>query len=496
MIKSLNDRMSYDTVYPNSTLRPDWDLLEEITTVYRQFPVKQVTFEWVKGHQDSLATHTELPPQALFNIRADTIANEFTQSQGMTLCPQSPLLPSTRCHLTINGTTITGKYRHSLRLSVAEPALFDYLARRHQWDPHVIDTIDWEAFCMAARTYSSTEVHLLKLVHDKLPLRRQVSRHQSWTNAQCHYCSSYDTMDHLQTSICNPMSPKFRSMICKSVQHYLSRRQCPQTFSQRFMNTLQSWIDPLHPMVNSDQHPPEQVTIGLRLITRGFLSQSWRRELSAAITASSPSANEPNDHELTSTIAGLIRTMWTCVGQLWLDHLTTIHETAKSTQSPVTLASLRERVRLIHALQPNTLPIHAHYFHSDLDDFLEKATIQSLTSYTTHYLPAILRSLKLARSTTTHDHSDNITCPLHTPLTSPLTSPTHQPRQSPPNSPSHSTSSPFQSPSSPIDTPTASTTHPAMEETPHRKRNRRRIFIRTLQVLRTWARRRWDPTTT
>ena len=57
------------------------------------------------------------------------------------------------------------------------------------------------------------------------------------------------------------------------------------------------------------------------------------------------------------TMAGLIKTMWTCVGQLWLDHLTTIHEKAKSPQSPVTLVSLLgDRVGLIHALQPNTLP--------------------------------------------------------------------------------------------------------------------------------------------
>jgi len=99
MIKSLTDRMSYSKIYPNSTLRPDWDLLEEIVSVYREIPVNQLTFEWVKGHQDVVTPQHELTPQAIFNIRSDALAAEITQSTGTLRIPQSPLLPSTRCHL-------------------------------------------------------------------------------------------------------------------------------------------------------------------------------------------------------------------------------------------------------------------------------------------------------------------------------------------------------------------------------------------------------------
>jgi len=239
MIKSLTERMSYDKVYPNSTLRPDWDLLEEIIAVYRHTGAHQVKFEWVKGHQDSSTTQIhELPPQALFNIRSDTLATEIRQSQGLTMLSLSPLLSTTRCHLVVNGTTITGKYRSTLRVLASETQYFEYLTKRHHWDSHIVDTIDWEAFCMAARTYSSTEVHLLKLVHDKLPMRRLVSRHQPWTNDRCHYCSAHDTMDHLQTGICNPVSPKFRRTLLKSIRHYLSGRNCPLEFTHRFLDTV------------------------------------------------------------------------------------------------------------------------------------------------------------------------------------------------------------------------------------------------------------------
>ncbi len=362
---------------------------------------------------------------------------------------------------------------------------------------------------MAARTYSSTEVHLLKLVHDKLPMRRHVSRHQVWTSARCHYCSSDDTMDHLQTGICNPVSIKFRTSIHQSVQQYLSRRQCPPSFKTLFLNTLQHCLDPSHPM-SSAVHPAttDQGKIGLRLLTRGFLTRRWRNALSDSLVQSAHSATVPNDHELTSTIAGLIKTMWSGVGQLWIDHLAAIHETAKTSQSPVTpLSSLQDRVRLIHLLKPSTLPIHAHYFHSDLDSFLSKATIHSLNSYITHYLPAIQHSIALKQSTATHTSP----APPSVPGTSPGP-PQRTPSipRNPPSVPSHSPplharlpTQPLpdqpptpQRPSTPRHLTTMSTIpttahtiapHPATEEPPHRKRNRRRTVSRVIEAVRKWV---------
>jgi hypothetical protein len=376
--------VTFSIVYPNTTLRPDWDLLEEIVASYRQIDAHQIDFEWVKGHQDLCKHDNELTPQALLNIRADEIAIGTTQALGTILFPQTPLLSSTRCHLAIN----TGQYRHHLRLSSSEPHLFENLTLRHQWDPHVIDIIDW------------TEVHLLKLVHDKLPLRRQVSRHQPWTSKHCHYCSADNTMDHLQTSLCNPVSVTFRSEICKKVQTYLIQRSCPSSFTLRFISTLQTWLDLKHPQPSSII-PPEQITIGIQLLTRGLLTRRWRQVLSQSITNTFPPGTLPLEHELTCMLARLIKTMWECVGQLWLNHLATIHETAKTTQSPVTIASLRDCVRLIHALQADTLPIHAHYFHSDLEGFLAKSSLSTPTSriicplyYTVSQWPNLTQNLQ------------------------------------------------------------------------------------------------------
>ena len=64
MIKRLNDRSNYETVYSNATLKPDWNLIEEIHTQYTDQKVLQVTYMWERGHQDRTTPIEVLPPTA------------------------------------------------------------------------------------------------------------------------------------------------------------------------------------------------------------------------------------------------------------------------------------------------------------------------------------------------------------------------------------------------------------------------------------------------
>ena len=157
------------------------------------------------------------------------------------------------------------------------------------------------------------------------------------------------------------------------------------------------------------------------------------------------------------------------MGQLWLDHLHCIHDSANTSQSPVTLSSLRDRVRLIHALKSATLPIHSHYFHPDLDGFLHKATIQSLDTYIAHYLPLIMHSISQASTTSPPVMPYPVGGTTMTSASVPPTSACPHPPEANSNS---------------------DILHPSLEETPHRKRNRRRQLARVLQALRDWAGRR------
>ena len=123
----------------------------------------------------------------------------------------------------------------------------------------------------------------------------------------------------LQSSLC-----EFRPVLYKSIKAYLTGHHCLETFTTQFLTRVQSWLDPSPHAFPVHPHPNAQTpSIGLHLITRGSLSREWRQSLGASLTASSPSSTATTDHSLISTIAGLIKTMWNCMGQLWLDHLIT-----------------------------------------------------------------------------------------------------------------------------------------------------------------------------
>ena len=195
-----------------------------------------------------------------------------------------------------------------------------------------------------------------------------------------------------------------------------------------------------------------------------------------------------DDIETTTTIAGLIKTMWSCLGRLWLDHLQTVHEQNKTKQSPVTLSSLKNRVRLIHALKPETLPIHHHYFHDDVENILHNATIQSLQTYIQHYLPIIMKSIQRR-----HEEIVELTTierillavPQRVPagLLSALEGPQSTTQDTTLHDIPHGDHSTSNDPVYNLSHPLHDTTHPAQEETPHRKHRRRRILRMMRQAL-------------
>jgi hypothetical protein len=53
MIKTLQNRQKFSTPYPNMTLKPDCNLTEAIYTTFTSTGIHDLTFSWVKGHQDS-----------------------------------------------------------------------------------------------------------------------------------------------------------------------------------------------------------------------------------------------------------------------------------------------------------------------------------------------------------------------------------------------------------------------------------------------------------
>ena len=109
LVTTLAKRNEYTTPYPNSTLQSDWDLIEEIYTTYQHLNIANVTFKWIKGHQDFDTPYDKLSFPAQYNVDADRLAEEYLETD-----PHrrriSPLVPAARCILQIGNETIHGKY--------------------------------------------------------------------------------------------------------------------------------------------------------------------------------------------------------------------------------------------------------------------------------------------------------------------------------------------------------------------------------------------------
>jgi hypothetical protein len=509
MITRLKDRASYTTVHPNSTLSADWDLLEEIHQTFLRASLPQHGYQWVRGHQDAKASLTDLGHDALYNIRADLLATRYTRTIDSDLRPSTPLMSSTGCILLTDHISLHSHYRSSLYCAASESSYFSYLATKHHWTDTTRSEVDWVAFRMAARNYHSTDVHLLKLVHDKLPTRAHVARFQPWTNPNCHYCSSADTFDHLMRSDCNSISTIFRDNLLHSVESYFNRNSTPRAFQVAFFGALLGWLHsaPDHEFPVSGWSGPSplfdsQRTIGWRLLLRGFLSVQWRALLlheldhaewtpttddnysftssssqdpdvstdgadeypphlftapSDSCTSSSTSSSaDVADYQADSLhrtvdptvfLAGLIKVLWLELSILWRQHHEDIHQSSTQKYSPVTISECQLRIRSLALLRPRVLSRHRDlYFHADLEAFLDRATLPQLESYLARYLPVIMASLREAEIQAAMGASFSSTS------------------RSPSSSHSiHSTSD--------------SSVHPALEEPSHRKRNRLRHSV-------------------
>jgi hypothetical protein len=205
LIQRINQRRKYQTNFPNSTLSPDWELVEQIFVIVNDTPAS-IAYAWVRGHQDD--SSLDLTTSAQFNIRADELAGEVPLDPYRQLTT-TWLLPVEKCRITINDCSVHGHYKHAIRHAYTTPPLFEYLMRRHGWSQPTLSDIDWDVFERAASKMNSSQVQLLKLVHDKLPTRYELAKSNPFQSRACRYCAEAETFHHLITCN-NPMSAKFR----------------------------------------------------------------------------------------------------------------------------------------------------------------------------------------------------------------------------------------------------------------------------------------------
>ena len=395
LVTRMRQRCEYSRPYPNSTLRPDWDIIEQIYETIKLLPNTSVRVDWVQGHQDP--EDPEITVAAKYNIMADQLARTATYSPR--LDSHLRLLPAAQCCFVLNNQIITGHYTKAIRHAFVLPSYYDYLQQRYGWTSHIRKSIDWNLFQRASTNSWLPHTQLLKLVYDKLPTNSELAKVNCHQSPKCHYCDHRETFSHL-LQCKNPVSESFRTDLLQKTSEYLTQKQVPPKIHQTIVDCLQAI---LQPDTSSGETQPQpisswingQLSLGDQSFLRGFWSMAWRRHLHQETSRYAVEILSADD-----LFTGLIRIFWHEQLRFWGHHTQQINKPDASTKFTThdKLHSYKARIRYLHSQRVHCL--HGHqdqYFHEDLEQFLTDATANQMRQYLHHYEPAILHSIKIAK---------------------------------------------------------------------------------------------------
>jgi hypothetical protein len=128
---------------PNSTFKPDWDIVQAVVHTLSLFQVK-ATFTHVKGHQDKDVPFAQLSLLALLNVEADKHAGTYQNQHGQ-YRPFIRLSPTRPAALDIDGKTIHRGFKQAIRDAIHAPHLLEAMQVQYDWPGGTLEVIDWEA---------------------------------------------------------------------------------------------------------------------------------------------------------------------------------------------------------------------------------------------------------------------------------------------------------------------------------------------------------------
>lgn len=393
LVTRITQRQQYKDPYPNSTLLPDWDLVEQIHETLQKVHTENISINWVKGHQNP--EQKDITIEALYNIRADYLAGIVAPEPPL----RSPLrLPAGRCYLEIGTKTITSHYCTAIRQAYALPDYHNYLERRHNWRQGLCEQIDWRSFNRATRQLQGSSIQLLKLVHHKLPTNSELAKSNSHQSPTCHYCPERETFFHL-CKCTNPISTDFRQTLIDVIHDYMVHKAAPELIHNTFLQYLNQILNhhednlPKHTNPDAQQCLQDQHEMGPKAILSGFLTKRWQQIYEKYNKLYNPDAEASSDEFFSSLIA----LMWRTQLKFWEQHVQYIHKELPQKQGFHTDRALeyRTRIRLLHSKRDECL--HAHrdlLFYPEVETYLLQATTTQMRQYLNDYEAVILESIK------------------------------------------------------------------------------------------------------
>ena len=190
LLKRVSDRHKYTELYPNATLSSDWDIVEAINDYRQRFTA--IEQEHVKGHQDENAEYDKLPRMVQLNVLADKYAGEYQEDEGQQR-PLVPMLPTTRCQLTIERKAVTRAITKRLHQHHATKRIKPKFLKLHGIANE--EDLDWPTFYSAVARFPNQR-WIKKFLTDTLPSDYLRARYGRVASGRCPHCDGRNTFLH------------------------------------------------------------------------------------------------------------------------------------------------------------------------------------------------------------------------------------------------------------------------------------------------------------
>ena len=198
MVNKTNEISQYITMYPNSTMASEYDVLAEIRTAMRHLGVSQPELHHIKGHQDETKSWQELSHTAKMNCKADDLADQYMQEFHDVDRSRVSILPTSGCQLHLAAGTITYNLKLNLTHARTVPPLRQKLCKRNAWNEPVFNDIDWTAHGQAQKRLKKHKKTLVQYVNDWLPVGKRVHKYDPKYPEWCPSCTAQvEDMSHL-----------------------------------------------------------------------------------------------------------------------------------------------------------------------------------------------------------------------------------------------------------------------------------------------------------
>lgn len=393
LIRNCEDRLSYNKPFTNTTLRPEFDLVEEIYQTNKKHQIR-ASFHLEKGHQDDNIEGSidEISTEAILNINADQMAKDFNNEKGrIKLDPDEELVPSNSAALIIQGALVSSNYDNRLIEAYTEMRYMKYLQRQFHWSIETLESIAWKSFQNAIKRVDR-EVLTTKISNRILAVNYVQKRRKHRTLAKCNHCNKIETVSHLYH--CDKASRKrWRLSYITQLRKKLKEIKTDESLIDAIATILTEYLDSgyvtrekyrqrFHKAIDS------QKKIGFEHFFLGKISQQWL-DLHLPHLPSDPSLSEQYTwgcHIIEITLQNMI--------ELWGIRNKEVHGNDDKEIEEIKKRRVVEELQQYFSLQPKCLPCDRSLFPEDTNNFIKNNNSKTLSDWILSNKGWIVASIK------------------------------------------------------------------------------------------------------